>query len=80
MQKWDKIEIVMGEKRRMFNKSYFKIRENTICVEDDKGNGVCIPEKNVSEVHLIRGGKSKLSEVMAEIKNKLNDDHCLHHD
>jgi len=72
MREWGKIEIVIkNKKRRIFERSYFKIRDGILCIEDDRGNSVCIPEENVEEIHLIQRDKS-LYELVEEVRAKMD--------
>jgi len=72
MQEWGKIEIITKNKeRRIFERSYFKMRDGILCIEDGRGNSVCIPEKNVEEIHLIQREKS-LYELVEEVRAKMD--------
>lgn len=55
MKKWDKIKVsLITGKEMLLENSYFKIREERMfCIENDSGEGHCIPVDNISNICLI---------------------------
>ena len=54
MRKWDEIQIVLLNGNEMsFLNSFFKMRtEDMFCIENDLGEGNCIPVDNITSVSL----------------------------
>jgi hypothetical protein len=70
MRKWDEVKIVlMNGKEMSLPNSYFKMRtEDMFCIENDLGEGNCIPVDNISSICL-KGSSSIVEQPLSTKKD-----------
>ena len=77
MRKWDNVEIILSDGKEIsLRNSSFKMRGETMfCIENDEGEGNCIPTDNIHSICLrssssVKKNSSNGSESSEEVKKK----------